>query len=136
MGLVVLAMGILATAGMRRSTTDLLEQLTHQVAERMRLAVRDTLETPVRVSDMLVEGIRRGTIRIDDHDDLLELIPRVDLRTSVEKHLRNLGGADLRRQPECGAPPRRALVDVGLCKQQSAHRPKRIAPRAPRLASG
>ncbi|MEE2895089.1 MAG: SpoIIE family protein phosphatase [Planctomycetota bacterium] len=76
MGLVVLAMGILATAGMRRSTTDLLEQLTHQVTERMRLAVRDTLETPVRVSDMLVEGIRRGTIRIDDHDDLVELIPR------------------------------------------------------------
>ncbi|MBC01720.1 MAG: hypothetical protein CMJ34_00245 [Phycisphaerae bacterium] len=76
MGLVVLLMGALTTAGMQRSTRDLLDQLIHQVTERMRLAVVDTLETPHRVAGLMSESISSGRLEVSDISDLEACIPQ------------------------------------------------------------
>ena len=76
MGLVVLLMGALTTAGMQRSTRDLLDQLIHQVTERMRLAVVDSLETPHRVSGLLADGVSSGRLQFNNLADLENFIPR------------------------------------------------------------
>ncbi|MEE2973582.1 MAG: HAMP domain-containing protein, partial [Planctomycetota bacterium] len=77
MGLVVLLMGLLTTAGMQRSTRGLLDQLIHQVTERMRLAVVDSLDTPYRVSGLLATDLRTGRLVARDRADLEELIPEL-----------------------------------------------------------
>ena len=76
MGLVVLLMGALTTAGMQQSTRDLLDQLIHQVTERMRLAVVDSLDTPHRVSGLIAEGISSGRLKLVNLEDLEAFIPR------------------------------------------------------------
>ena len=76
MGLVVLLMGALTTAGMQRSTRDLLDQLIHQVTERMRLAVVDSLETPHRVSGLIADGVTSGRLQFRNLADLESFIPR------------------------------------------------------------
>lgn len=74
-GLVVLLMGILTTSGMQRSTRNLLDQLIHQVTERMRLAVTDSLQRPYQVSELLADGVENGRTRFDGIDDLEAFIP-------------------------------------------------------------
>ena len=76
MGLVVLLMGALTTAGMQRSTRDLLDQLIHQVTERMRLAVVDSLDTPHRICGLLTSSISSGRLRFENLDDLEEFVPQ------------------------------------------------------------
>ena len=74
-GLVVLLMGILTTTGMQRSTRDLLDQLIHQVTERMRLSVTDSLQMPYLVCELIVDGIENGRTKFDDMEDLEAFMP-------------------------------------------------------------